>query len=192
MRPTKPVQETAKEKGDRLEYRVVKLYKRLGKWNVQHDVTLKDKYGNISQIDVIYGLLFRKYVECKNYAEPVALEKVAKFKEVLLLNGISPRRGVFITTSTYVPRARTIGIKTIDGDQLKRIEKYASSIFMVKTIVKLVTVGAIGYAAYVHRNYLQDVATNSNYRTKEYKRYKKQITNQYYDIKQKIKRWWDN
>jgi len=182
----------AQKKGLRFERRVEKCFKRLGYWNVKRDVVLVDRFRNRSQIDLTYGLFWKTYVECKNYAEPVALEKVAKFKEVLLLNGISPRRGVFITTSTYVPRARTIGIKTIDGDQLKRIEKYASSIFMVKTIVKLITVGAIGYAAYVHRNYLQDVATNSNYRTKEYKRYKKQITNQYYDIKQKIKRWWDN
>jgi hypothetical protein len=34
---------------------------------------------------------------------------VAKFKEVLKLNGIPVRHGIFITTSTFTPRATTIG-----------------------------------------------------------------------------------
>jgi hypothetical protein len=91
-----------KVKGDQLEYRIVKLYKNLGKWNVRHDVTIVDKFGNKSQIDVTYGLFFRKYIECKNYSGPVPLEMVAKFKEVLILNNIPVRRGIFITTSTYL------------------------------------------------------------------------------------------
>jgi hypothetical protein len=32
---------------------------------------------------------------------------------------------VFITTSTFTPRATTIGIKTIDGDQLETMERRA-------------------------------------------------------------------
>lgn len=84
-------EETTKEKGDRLEKRVEDLYRKMGKFNVTRNVVLKDGYGNISQIDVTYGIFFKKYIECKNYTGTVALENVAKFKEVLLLNGISPR-----------------------------------------------------------------------------------------------------
>src|SRR5690606_34135698 len=105
------------------ERRVVRLFKRLGKWNVKHDVTLIDKNGNRSQIDIVYGLFFKTYVECKNYTNPVPLKDVAKFKEVLIMNGISPRRGLFITSSTFVPRATTIGIKCWDGNELRRRER---------------------------------------------------------------------
>ena len=35
-------------RGDELENRVVRLFKRLGKWNVKKDVTLIDKYGPTS------------------------------------------------------------------------------------------------------------------------------------------------
>ncbi len=145
MRFFKAKEETAKEKGDRLEWRVVNLYKKLGKWNVKHDVTLKDKNGNTSQIDVVYGLLYRKYVECKNYSGPVPLEMVAKFKEVLQLNGISPRRGVFITTSTYAPRSTTIGIKTIDGTQLQRMERNAFNTYVTKRILMAIMAVSVGY-----------------------------------------------
>lgn len=84
----------------------------MGKWNVKRNLTLIDKFGNISQIDVRYGLFFKKYIECKNYSgKPVPLEDVAKFKEVLKLNNIPISRGIFITTSYYVPRASTSFIK---------------------------------------------------------------------------------
>jgi len=114
----------SKSKGDSLEKDVEKMYKRLGKWCVKRDVILKDRFGNISQIDVRYGLFRRFYVDCKNYSgHPVHLSDVAKFKEVLSLNGIPLHRGIFITTSTYVPRALTIGMKTYDGRQLERLQK---------------------------------------------------------------------
>lgn len=63
----------------------------------------------VAEIDVSYGFIFRKYIECKNFTGPVPLDYVAKFKEVLKLNRISPRNGIFITTSYYTPRATTIG-----------------------------------------------------------------------------------
>jgi hypothetical protein len=52
-------------------------------------VILRDSHGNISEIDVIAGTFFKTYVECKNYSGSVPLEAVAKFKEVLSLNGIT-------------------------------------------------------------------------------------------------------
>ncbi len=71
-------------------------------------------------------------MECKNYNHPVPLEMVAKFKEVLKLNGISPSRGIFITTNTFAPRCTTIGIKTLDGKQLRRLERLAPLILLSK------------------------------------------------------------
>ncbi|KAF2070458.1 hypothetical protein CYY_008223 [Polysphondylium violaceum] len=93
-------------------------------FNIKRNVILKDKNGNISEIDIVYGFIFKKYIECKCYtSQPVPLKDVAKFKEVLLMNNISPHQGLFFTTSTYVPRASTIGILTIDGEQLKSMER---------------------------------------------------------------------
>jgi len=70
--------------------------------------------------------LLKTYIECKAYKETkkVPLSDVAKFKEVLTLNNISHAR-IFITTSTYSPRANKIGIKCIDGSQLKRLERWS-------------------------------------------------------------------
>eukprot|EP01119_Soliformovum_irregulare_P000866 TRINITY_DN10634_c0_g1_i1.p1 TRINITY_DN10634_c0_g1~~TRINITY_DN10634_c0_g1_i1.p1 ORF type:complete len:211 (-),score=46.26 TRINITY_DN10634_c0_g1_i1:135-680(-) len=124
-----------KKAGDELENRVVALYKGLGKWNVKKDIRLHDRLGNLSQIDVRYGLFRKTYIECKNYSgHPVGLEDVAKFKEVLKLNGISPSQGIFITTSWYVPRARTIGIETIDGAQLFQLEQRVPILNMMRYI----------------------------------------------------------
>jgi hypothetical protein len=116
----------AQEAGRALEIRVRDMYVALGKWRVREDVKLKDSFGNNSQLDVGYGLFFTTYVECKNYgSKSVGLEDVAKFKEVLQLNNVPLSRGVFITTSTFSPRATTIGIRCIDGEQLQRLEKRA-------------------------------------------------------------------
>lgn len=110
-----------KDKGDQLEKRVEKILKRLGRWNIKRSVFIYDRFGNKSEIDLVYGIFFKRYVECKNYSDSVPLEMVAKFKEVLKLNNIPIQRGFFITTSSFTPRATTIGIKTIDGKQLRRL-----------------------------------------------------------------------
>lgn len=116
---------TSKQRGDQLELRVASMFKKMLKLNVQRHQILRDHHGNISEIDVTYGYFFKKYIECKNFTGPVPLEYVAKFNEVLKLNRIPPSKGIFITTSYYTPRATTIGIKTIDGEQLKSLEKRA-------------------------------------------------------------------
>eukprot|EP01116_Phalansterium_solitarium_P023746 TRINITY_DN8482_c0_g2_i2.p2 TRINITY_DN8482_c0_g2~~TRINITY_DN8482_c0_g2_i2.p2 ORF type:complete len:196 (-),score=61.83 TRINITY_DN8482_c0_g2_i2:154-741(-) len=116
---------TAQQKGDRFEKRMERMFKRLGKWNVRRNVTLIDSFGNRSQIDLTYGLFRKTYVECKNYALPVPLKDVAKFKEVLALNRIPLSRGLFVTTSTYVPRATTIGVLCLDGNDLRILERRA-------------------------------------------------------------------
>ncbi|EGC30287.1 hypothetical protein DICPUDRAFT_83762 [Dictyostelium purpureum] len=124
-----------KLKGMRFEERVERMLNKRLCFNVKKNVILKDGHGNISEIDLMYGIFFKTYVECKCYdSTPVPLKDVAKFKEVLALNNISSRRGLFITNNTYVPRAVTIGIKTIDGDQLKKMEKRAPLVAISKSI----------------------------------------------------------
>jgi hypothetical protein len=177
--------EDTKQKGDRLEKRVVNLYKKLGKWNVKHDVTLVDKFGNRSQIDVVYGLFFKKYIECKNYSGSVPLEMVAKFKEVLTLNGIPLRRGIFITTSTYTPRATTIGIRTIDGTQLRHLERGALWINISRKLFWLGALGFVGYSAYVHQDRLKKL--NS---LEEWKKVPKEVQKQSVYYQKQAKRSW--
>lgn len=97
---------------------------------------VRDRFGNMSEIDVIAGIgPFRTYIECKNYSNTrVPLEDVAKFAAVLALNGIPQRRGLFITTSTYVPRARTIGLRTVDGAELVELERTAARVAAMRYV----------------------------------------------------------
>ena len=55
--------------------------------------------------------------------------------------GIPLRRGLFITTSTYVPRARTIGVRTIDGSELVAWERNAKWLLAGRAIVSALVVG---------------------------------------------------
>ena len=111
---------TAKALGNALEQRVADLLRTQGSRDIRRNVMLRDAHGNRSEIDVIHGTLFPTYIECKNYASgtPVPLSDVAKFKAVLQLNAIPVQRGLFVTTSTFTPRALTIGVRTVDGQQL--------------------------------------------------------------------------
>lgn len=133
------------EWGRELEERVARLLRREGWWRVRTNVEVLDRHGNRSELDVTYGLFRRRVVECKHYSrkKSVPLEDVAKFKEVLQLNGMAPSRGTFVTTSVYSPRARHIGIKCIDGDELRSWERRA----LVKMLCRrsaLLTVAALG------------------------------------------------
>ena len=115
---------TAKERGDVLEIRVQRLLSRAGHLRVRRNLQLRDKAGNLSQVDLAYGLLWPVFVECKNYSKSsVPLEDAAKFKEVLRLHGLPPSRGLLVTTGTFSPRALTTGLRTIDGEQLRAWER---------------------------------------------------------------------
>ena len=117
---------TPQQRGLDFEVETERLFRRLGYLHVRQDVRLVDPHGNASQIDVVAGLFRPTYVECKNYStRPVPLSDVAKFASVLELNGIPASRGIFITNSTYVPRARMIGIRTVDGKQLVQWHRMA-------------------------------------------------------------------
>jgi len=144
---------TSKAKGDALELRVVAILKRLGHGNVRRSVFMNDRYGNRSEIDVVYGRwpFGPRYVECKHYSlgNTVPLSDIAKFKEVLSLLGIPARRGLFVTTSTYVPRALTTGIRTIDGTQLKAWERRSYAVMWWRRFRNAALLGMLGGAHYL-------------------------------------------
>lgn len=118
----------------------------LGKFPVRHNVELRDRFGHLSQIDLTYGLLRPRYVECKCYSasHKVPLEDVAKFAYVLTANGIAVRRGLFVTSSTYKPRAMTVGIECWDIQKVEQLERRVW-LFLVMRLVVLV---GSGFALY--------------------------------------------
>lgn len=82
--------------GHKFEDRVAKHFRVAGKWNVRQSVILTDRFGDKSEIDVVYGWYWKHYIECKTYSSKlVPLSDVAKFKEVLQLNKIPIERSVF-------------------------------------------------------------------------------------------------
>eukprot|EP00939_MAST-03C_sp_MAST-3C-sp1_P001206 g1206.t1 len=109
--------------GNRFEERVTKMFRMLGKKNIRRNVLLADSRGHRSEIDITFGRVVKTYVECKFYSsQPVPLKDVAKFKEVLLQNKIPVSAGLFVTNSTYVPRAYGVGIRLVDGVELEKWE----------------------------------------------------------------------
>uniref|UniRef100_A0A6B2LML5 Restriction endonuclease type IV Mrr domain-containing protein n=1 Tax=Arcella intermedia TaxID=1963864 RepID=A0A6B2LML5_9EUKA len=134
-----------------MEKRVAKILRNLGKRNIRQNVMMKDTNGCLSEIDVSHGIFFRQYIECKNYSgHAVPLEDVAKFKEVLNLNYIPISRGLFVTTSTYTPRATLIGIKCIDGEELKKWEKWSRKVYWIRMLLKLCFLLAMMVALYIY------------------------------------------
>lgn len=129
---------SSKSLGDALELRVARIAQLLGHSNIRRNVILIDSNGNKSEADVVFGRFFPTYVECKNYAisgNSVGLEEVAKWRMVLELNKIPLSRGLFVTTSKFSPRARTIGVKCYDSDQLNQWERYAQRVFYVRRLL---------------------------------------------------------
>ncbi len=137
---------TSKAVGDILEERIARILSWEGRLKIRRNVHLTDRFGNRSEVDVLWGLFVRHAVECKHYApdRTISLDAVAKFKEVLALNGIPPHRGLFVTTSSFAPRARTIGIRTMDGTELAAWERRARA---RRSTRRLVAASALGVFA---------------------------------------------
>ncbi len=113
-------------RGKQLEERVARILSSEGRGKVTTNVILRDHFGNRSEIDVVCGRIFKTYIECKNYSRrTIPLEDVAKFKSVLELNGIPMSRGMLVTTGEFTPRARTIGIRCVNGKELDKWEERA-------------------------------------------------------------------
>lgn len=119
------------KKGKHFELYVRDLYRDLKKNNVKHDVTyklMKEGKPIRCQIDLTYGVLDRKYVECKYHDyNPVNLEQITKFVGQLELIGINPKRGVMITNRRfcYVTEvyAKKHGVTLIEGKDLQKMER---------------------------------------------------------------------
>lgn len=108
-------------KGELLERKVAKALKKAGKHNIKTNLLIYDKNRNRSEIDIRYGLIFRKYVECKNYDGQVPLEMVTKFKEVLKQNKIPLRKGIFVNANgDYSPRCYNARIKLYSFKQFEK------------------------------------------------------------------------
>ena len=118
-----------KNAGYKFEVWVEQLYRDLGKPNVQRNVRYKN-----CQVDVIYGWIFRHYVECKYSGNgAITEEEVAKFKSDLDLIGASPKKGEMVTNKGYTPKARRIakmyGIRLYDGKALQQMDRRRQGIF---------------------------------------------------------------
>lgn len=133
----------ARLQGSALEDRVASAFSRAGH-PVTRNVILVDSHGLRSEIDIVVGPAWwwpfarRVFIECKAYqtsGASVGLEDVAKFKEVLARNRLSPTLGLFVTTTTYVPRARSTGIRTLDGNEWVAMER------RLRAIGRLIHVG---------------------------------------------------
>ena len=69
---------------------------------------------------------------------------------MLRLHHIPKSRGLFVTTSTYTPRATTIGVTCIDGAGLERLEKTALTALITKYLI-ILCAAAGGYGLYYYR-----------------------------------------
>lgn len=138
-----------KGKGRELEERVYRILQRLGKRNIVMNWLVRDSHGHWSEIDLRHGLLWHHYIECKNYAadHAVPLDDVSKFKEVLQLNRLSTRRALFVTTSTFSPRATTIGIRCMDGAALDRWEARSVRVARRRAAARALAAAAVLAAA---------------------------------------------
>ena len=79
---TEEVTKTTVDAGKQLEERVAAMLRKRGHVNIKMNQRVKDRNGNWSEFDIVYGWPIRHYVECKNYSHPVKLEMVAKFKVI--------------------------------------------------------------------------------------------------------------
>ena len=146
----RPTTSTNKSVGDVLEARVAAALRRRG-YTVRRNVQVRDRHGNRSEIDVIGESTFRTvYVECKNWAAPVPIDSVAKFKAVLELNDLPLRQGLFIATSGYGPRATRLGVKTLDGAQFAEWEAASHRIGWMRAAARVfLLTGGIAVGALV-------------------------------------------
>jgi hypothetical protein len=153
---------TPQARGDALEKKVANLLRSQGKARVRTNVLLRDAHGNLSEIDVVYGRWpFKHYIECKAYRKrSVPLEDVAKFKEVLTLHNVSLSRGMLVTTSTFTPRCKHVGVRLMNGEQLQQWEKRIHRQLWVRRTFLGVAVSAVIATAFTYPNETADLLHN--------------------------------
>lgn len=165
--PPRRAHNAFKNPGHHLEDRVQKILTWEGFSRVEINRLVRDGDGNLSELDVVGwgGRYFSRwlprswsplkfgqgsvFVECKRYSQgnPVSLADAAKFKEVGVLNNLPRRNMLMVTTSSYVPRARKIGISTVDGAALAKWERAAWRRFRQRRVRRAVIGAVVGAAA---------------------------------------------
>ncbi len=128
------------KRGKRLEDIIESLLKRT-KFRVKRNRILKYKK-TYSEIDFIYGLIRKKYVECKEYKNrSVPLRDISKFYGVLSMMGIKGKKGEFYTNSKYTKRAKYFAeehkLKIYNGRDLEKLLKKKKLKKEIKKLKKL-------------------------------------------------------
>lgn len=113
-------------KGISFEKKVARLYQKLGKKGVEHNVHLRQDTIH-SQFDVSYGVRRRYFVECKYRSSGVVpFSEVATFAAKLYLHNIPSKQGIMVTNSSYDTRgeiyAKKKKIILIDGKKFSSLQ----------------------------------------------------------------------
>jgi len=118
--------------GKLFEKYIAQIFIDLDKFNVKNNVILKIKNKNNvlrSEFDIIYGLIFKKYIECKfksDLDDKVSAKEVGFFAEKLKLHNKYSGSGIIITNSYLTNRAKAIGlmnnIKIIEREDLEKLD----------------------------------------------------------------------
>jgi Restriction endonuclease len=151
----------AKLKGDLLEDVVGGLYEAQDlKVSKRVNVPAMRDATRSREVDVLVEGSFAGYpvriaIECKNYEEPVGIDKIDSFVAKLQDIGIPPQYGIFVSVNGFqgnaIPRAREAGIRTLvlDGLTKQRLsyevrEAFRSVVYLLLKVQRLsVTTGEI-------------------------------------------------
>lgn len=119
-------------RGIQFEKWVTQLYDELGKINVEHNITIKHQYKKNkarSQFDITYGIITKKYIECKYHHEKTPLvnyQEVSAFAGKLFMIGENYRKGIIITNREFEERAKLyaekIGLTLINREKLIELD----------------------------------------------------------------------
>lgn len=109
------------ELGNKLEEVVEKIFQTEG-FRTERRKKLEGKSGTLSEIDIIANKTGRTIaIECKNYAEPIGIEKVRDFSQKLQDLGYG-WRGIFVSYSGFTEGAAQLAqyqnIETWDHDEI--------------------------------------------------------------------------
>lgn len=143
--------QTTKEKGYTLERKVARALANNGEKRIKTNISMYDKEGDRSEIDVVYGRLFKTYIECKNYDGQIPLKEVSKFAEVLRQNKIPLKKGILISQhNKYSPRCKKVGVNIYT---IKEFEKRLRNSKWAKRIIYAsIILSALAYGAIKHEN----------------------------------------
>jgi hypothetical protein len=123
------VKKTPNYLGKKFEEFVANIYFDLGKNNIKRNVRLyKRKKKIYSEFDIVYGILFKTYIECKYHStisSKVSAQEVSFFAEKLRLHNIDTSSGIIVTNTYLSERSRFICKKNrityIEREELQKL-----------------------------------------------------------------------